>query len=250
MGGIGAQRQRALILLVSAVGCAAPASEGPRRLELAPAAPTLASHRLVAEGETGPSRAELRPYIRQVPLVRIVQDGFVTYRDPSYDLAVFAHGSLFFEGEHRVAEIGFRAGRLDADTLRVLREELGKLCPVLEVGPFCTDSMSVSVACHLPSGDFSGRDHCPSGEGDRHTIDAAKTVIDSLRIGSWVASDPRGTRTYLAGDIEKTLRPIRWKRYVPIGEQSPPDAPGPARSLERPSATTVEEKLSKVIGPV
>jgi hypothetical protein len=211
---------RSVVALVLLVGCAAapapvrtatPTSSQPSSTINVP--PTLVGHRVVEHGEFGPSRPELRPYIRRVPLVRISQDGEVQDGAGSFELVVFPDGRAFFEGEHRVAEIGFRTKLLGYQERLALIDDLEKICPTLVVGPSCSDSTRVSMSCFLHAGDFVGRDGCPNDAGGHLTA----TVMRAVRT-EWIAPDPAGKAVYAASEIEKTLRPIPWKKYVPASE--------------------------------
>src|SRR6185437_13981765 len=145
----------ALILLLSCAAAPTPApvraaprtSSQPSSTTYVP--PTLVGHRLVEQGEFGPRRPELRPYIRRVPLLRISQEGELQDGAGSFELVVFPDGRAFFEGEHRVAEIGFRTQLLGYQERLALIDELETICPTLTVEPSCTDATRVSMRCFL-----------------------------------------------------------------------------------------------------
>jgi hypothetical protein len=215
---------RSAIALISLFGCAAAPAPAPVRATTptssqpattASARPTLVWHRLVEQGEFGPSRPELRPYIRQVPLVRISQNGESQGSAGSFELVVFADGRAFFEGEHRVAEIGFRTQLLESQERLALIDELEKTCPTLSVGSPCSDSTRVSMSCSLHSGDFVGRDGCAGDARDHLTATAVMRAIRTAGLEKWIAPDPAGRAFYAASEIDKTLRPVPWKKYVP-----------------------------------
>jgi hypothetical protein len=216
---------RSAIALIPLLGCAAapapasvraaaPTSSQPATTIYAP--PTLVGHRLVEQGEFGPSRPELRPYIRQVPLVRISQDGESQGNAGSFELVVFPDGRAFFEGEHRVAEIGFRTQLLGYQKHLALIDELEKTCPTLSVGPSCSDSTRVSMSCSLHAGDFVGRDGCAEDARDHLTATAMMRAIRTAGLEKWIAPDPTGRAFHAASEIDKTLRPVPWKKYVPV----------------------------------
>jgi hypothetical protein len=150
--------------------------------------------------------------------MRISQDGEATDGVGSFELVVFPDGRAFFEGEHRVAEIGFRTQLLGPREHLALIDELEKTCPTLSVGPSCTDSTRVSMSCSLHAGDFVGRDACPEDARDHLTATAVMRAVRIAGLEKWIAPDPAGTAFYAASEIYKTLRPIRWKRYVPAPE--------------------------------
>jgi len=224
----------AVIVILATLACATkPPTEAGRAVRPTSSSepPDLTRYRLAEEGETGPSREELHPYVRQRPLIRVTQWDEPARRAGSYDLVVFDDGAAFFEGRHWVVGIGFRTVRLSGEKLAALREELATTCPMLrETKDFCTDSGSVAVVCHLGLQDYSGRASC-DGQPDqagRHAINVAATVLDKVGIRSWATPNPSGADRYAGGEIERTLSPIPWKRYVPAGGSGTDVQPGVA----------------------
>src|SRR6185312_12619691 len=218
---------RSAIALILLLGCAAaptpslvraatPTTSQPSSRIHVP--PTLVGHRLVKQGDFGPSRPELRPYIRRVPLLRISQDGELQDGAGSFELVVFPDGRAFFEGEHRVAEIGFRTQLLGYQERLALIDELEKICPTLTVGPSCSESTRVSMSCFLHAADFVGRDGCAADARDHLTATAVMRAVRTAGLEKWIAPDPGGKAFYAASEIDKTLRPIHWKKYVPASE--------------------------------
>jgi hypothetical protein len=205
------------IAIVPILACATSTSNAPANV-IGPASvtpPDLAGYRLVDEGELGPDRDELRPYVRQVPLLLLTQWDEPQLRMGSYELVIFRDGSVFFEGRHHVDAIGFRTTRLANDKLAALLDELARTCPTLSKAMTCSDSTHVSMECHLASGDFEGQDGCNDDARDHLTITAVRRVVELMGVSAWVARDADGQVRYAGGDIERTLRPTPWKRYAP-----------------------------------
>jgi len=153
-----------------------------------------------------------------VPLLRISQDGELQDGAGSFELVVFPDGRAFFEGEHRVAEIGFRTQLLGYQERLALIDELEKICPTLTVGPSCSESTRVSMSCFLHAADFVGRDGCAADARDHLTATAVMRAVRTAGLEKWIAPDPAGKAFYAASEIDKTLRPIHWKKYVPASE--------------------------------
>jgi hypothetical protein len=195
-----------------------------------PSPPNLAAHTLVDEGFTGPASPELLPYVRRQPLVRIRQRGSLEEEPPpaSFDLVVFHDGKVFYEGERCVRTTGLRSASLRANEVLVLRRLLDEKCPTLaNARGFCAHSTSVAVVCHLSSAEYSGSDGC-SGRFDeagsqagRNVVAVATELVSSVGASSWIGKvdDPRCSFAdhYFATEIQRTLAPIPWKRYVPNG---------------------------------
>jgi hypothetical protein len=181
--------------------------------------PDITGHLLVEAGETGPKRADLLRYARQRPLVRVT--------GPS-DLVVFDDGVAFLEEEGTV-DGAYRRIPLTAHQLSALRKELAKDCPTLAGSlTYCTDSGDTAVTCHLDSAEKSGRETC-EGRGDdagRRVLAVADKIMKMSK--AWIAGEPSRQDRYTRDDIEKTLSPVIWKRYVPVTGSGADVQPGVA----------------------
>ena len=165
-----------------------------------------------ADGEVGPSEADLAPYLGRRPLVRVLQLGDPEEGGtlPSYDLVVFDDGRVFFEGESCVAALGLRGLVLAPEELASLRRELGESCPLLTRSDDrrCSHaSSSVTVECHVGSRNDVGEALCSGGLG------IAEQVVDMARARPWIGhlTNPRCS-TELgnhAGRIATMLSPPR-----------------------------------------
>ena len=214
-------RWAAIMILAGACATSPPAEPARGVAASSTAPPDLTGHLLVAEGETGPKRADLHRYIRQRPLVRVTC---------SSDLLVFDDGVAFLEEEGTgIAERAYRRVALTGDKLSALRKELAKDCPTLvESRTHCSDSGSTAVTCHLDSAEYSGYEDC-EGHGDdagRRVHAVANRVIEMVR--ACTASEPSGQDLYTRDDIEKTLSPVTWKRYAPATGSAADVQPGVA----------------------
>jgi hypothetical protein len=189
------------LLLLTAVACASPKSGE------VPQPPDLSEHRLIAEGETGPSRAELLPYVKQRPLVRVFG---------AQEALVFADGSSFITEPRPPLEDQFRRAVLTADRLKLLRGELSKLCPsLLRSRLQCSESGITSVTCNLDSIEFVGIDNCDGrGEG-RSTFEAARKIVEIVSDAFPPVHDPQDVEWFSRFDIERTLAPVHWRKYEP-----------------------------------
>ena len=191
------------LIILAEIGCASASAPTP-----APGPPPdLTGHRLVSEWEAGPSREDLRPYVRRRPLVHVYGQ---------QEVVVFDDGAAFLEARNDASEDGFIKRLLTGDDLTALRADLTRLCPTLLAGFVeCSPSESTSVACHLDSAEFAGVDHCGgTDEAGRHVLGLASRVI--ARVESMPHSPaPNGSDWYSRLDIERTLSPISYKRYVP-----------------------------------
>lgn len=211
----GAAMRYAGIMVLLAGACAA--EQPSQRATSRPTSPSEPSqHRLVGEGETGPSRTELRPYMHQRPLVLVLG---------TRDLVVFADGVAFLEEERSAllkedpdpaADRRFRRMILKADRLDLLRGELKKGCPPLGLSQsWCSHSRQTSVTCNLDGIEFVGTDRC-EGRGDgQHVFRFAKEIVDSIATGD-LPPDNSAVQDWFSGtDIERMLTPIHWKKYAP-----------------------------------
>jgi hypothetical protein len=214
-----------VVMAFVAGACAVPRGAPPARQSFSatPNPPDLSHHRLVDEGETGPSRPELRPYMHQPPLVHIVG---------ARSLVVFADGVMFIEeepvgrtagGDEYPAETprfpeDVRYGRsvLTADRLSLLRGNLAKACPSLTRSQrWCSHAGYTRVTCNLDGVEFVGTDNCDGrGEG-RQVFTVAREIVDTLAKGVHSSGHSAGEDWFSGTDIERTLIPIHWQKYAP-----------------------------------
>ena len=193
------------LMIVAGLGCAsAPASTS----VTAGKPPDLTGYRLVSEWEAGPGRDDLRSYVRRRPLVRVTG---------KQEVIAFDDGAVFVEARNGADEDGFRKTVLSGDGLAALREDLARFCPTL-VGGFmdCSHGPVTRVTCHLGSSDFEGVDRCGGADQPgRDLLNLASRVIK--RLESRPPARPLGGADwYSRVDLERTLSPISYKRYVPV----------------------------------
>jgi len=190
-------------MLLAEIGCASAST----RTSATVPSPSLTGYRLVGEWEAGPSRGDLRPYVRRRPLVQVFGQ---------QEVVVFDDGAAFIAARSDANEDGFHKRILTGDELTALREDLARFCPALLEGLVeCPHAERTSIACHLDSGERAGFDHCAGAdEAGRQVLSLASRVI------ARVEPRPRpratnGSDWYSRLDIERTLSPISYKRYVP-----------------------------------
>lgn len=214
-----------IVMAFIAGACAAPrgAPVARQSVSATPNPPDLSHHRLVDEGETGPSRPELRPYMHQPPLVHIVG---------ARSLVVFTDGVMFIEeepaarpkrGDEYPAEmprfpedVRYSRRVLTADRLGLLRGNLAKACPSLRRShAWCSRSGYTSVTCNLDGVEFVGTDNCNGHDEDRQVFTVAREIVDSVGKGAEPSSHSDGEDWFSGTDIERTLTPIHWQKYAP-----------------------------------
>jgi hypothetical protein len=212
-----------------ALGCASAAPQPTARPEFGRAASMnvdLPGHRLVAEGVSLPDAPELRPYLGKVPLAYLSQTTDVDRRDPSYELAVFDDGSVFFEGGCMLGALSSR--KMSADERERFVRLLQNDCAEAAQGSVsCSHGTALAVTCRAREALHRGHDECDARSASgRRLKDFATLVLQSSGAIVWLGVDAKGEcalapgNRSISGQIRKTVTPAYWKRYEPKSSES------------------------------
>jgi hypothetical protein len=212
----------ALCGLLFVAGCAsAPAPKGvAASLDMPLVGPNSWQGR-AADAANGPDRGPMTPALRsvqgRVPLVHLARGPWSEQRphDASYELAVFADGTLVYEGHRCVKLGGLVLMRLDEDRLGGIRRFLAGSCVGLDSttdDELCPDSGTLRVTCSNGDQVLSGSDQCRHDRGaGKRLAELASTLLDLTGVAPWLGeptdrqSCEPGARDLAPHEISRTL---------------------------------------------
>jgi hypothetical protein len=204
------------LVILAEVGCVS--ARAPTSATTTP--PDLTGYRLVGEWEKAvPVRDDIRPYRLRRPLVQVIG---------RQEVIIFDDGAVFAEAKNDSNEVGFLKKALSGADLAALREDLTRFGPTLLEGFLeCSLGETVHVACHLGSADFSGLDCSPGPFEEGQQVGLASRVI-TRAVSTPPTHATAGSDWYSRVDLEGSLSPISYKRYLPPSASQTDVQPGVA----------------------